>query len=290
MKLDVAAEDGVEFAELGERLRALRAKAGFTRKRLADVSETSQRYLAHLEAGTGNPTLSVLAALADALDIAVADLLPMGGERSEANAKAAALLRRLPPDRIAAFMDWVTTPGRPGGEKSARIALIGLRGAGKSALGKALADRLNVPFFEMSKEVERAYGGDIGLLIELSGQSALRRYEREAWEAMCSHHDSFVVAASGGVVADGPLYDRMLATAHTIWLEASPEDHMARVMAQGDFRPMASNRTAMADLKAILAARSNDYARTDVRLNTSAQDFEATVRRLEAESNRLITR
>jgi XRE family aerobic/anaerobic benzoate catabolism transcriptional regulator len=275
-------------SDVGARLRAARAKVGMTRKRLAAVSDTSERYLAHIEAGTGNPTVAVLQALAGALDMAPAELLPWGGERSELRAEAAAILRRLPETRLAALLEQMQSTTSHDDSKARRIVLIGLRGAGKSSLGRTLAERFGVPFLEMSKEVERAYGGEMGLLIELGGQSALRRYEHSAWEAIIARHESAVIATPGGVAADPELFDRLLGTAHSIWLEASPEDHMARVMAQGDFRPMASNRGAMDDLKAILRARGDEYARADARLDTSAQNFERTVDRLEGLARNLI--
>ena len=269
-------QEEAAFAAVGDRLRAARAKIGMTRKQLAVASDTSERYLAHLEGGVGNPSLGMLTALAHALDLAVVDLLPDGGERSAAYAQATAAVRRLPADGLGSFLESIQRSAGRSGAKGQRIVLVGLRGAGKSTLGQALATRLDLPFLEVSKEVERAYGGQIGLLIELSGQSVLRRYENEAWEAIRSSHDAAVIAAPGGIVADGPLYDRVLATAHSVWLQANPEDHMSRVMAQGDFRPMASNRAAMADLKTILEARSPDYARADVHLDTSVQGFDMT--------------
>lgn len=275
-------------AEVGARLRGARAKVGMTRRQLAAASGASERYLAHLEAGTGNPSLAVLGALADALDITIADLLPMGGERNAVRADAAALLRRLPDARVAAAIGWMAQPLSYDASRAGRIVLVGLRGAGKSSLGAALAARLGLPFLEMSREVEAAYGGEIGLLIEIGGQSALRRYEHEAWEAIVAGHPAAVISTPGGIVADPVLYDRVLATAHSIWLEAAPEDHMGRVMAQGDFRPMAKNQGAMDDLKAILAARTAEYARAEARLNTSAQDFEATCARLETIAGGLI--
>lgn len=276
-------------AEVGLRIRGERAKIGMTRKQLASASGTSERYLALIESGAGNPSLSVITAIADALDMAVPELLPMGGERSELIMRAVAVLRRLPPARLNDFHRWVKGRGSEPGEKGARIVLIGLRGAGKSTLGAGLAERLKLPFFELSKEVERAYGGEIGLLIERSGQAALRRYEAEAWEALRSRYDAAVIAAPGGIVADGPLYDRVLATAHSVWLQATPDDHMKRVMAQGDFRPMASNRGAMADLKAILEARAADYSRADVSLDTSATSLEQTLDALERTARSLIS-
>jgi XRE family aerobic/anaerobic benzoate catabolism transcriptional regulator len=223
----------------------------------------------------------VLGVLAGALDMAVADLIPMGGERSQAHAEAAALLRRLPDSRLGAAIGWMIHPQEYDSSRGERIVLVGLRGAGKSSLGSALAGRLGLPFLEMSREVETAYGGEMRLLIEIGGQNALRRYEHEAWESIIARHQAAVIATPGGIVADPVLYDRVLATAHSIWLEAAPEDHMGRVMAQGDFRPMASNKSAMDDLKAILAARSAEYARAEARLDTSAQDFAATLARLE---------
>lgn len=288
MSGETAQHDDRYLAETGARIRAARAKAGVTRKQLAAASGASERYLAHLEAGAGNPSLSILGALAAALDMPLAELLPLGGERDDAFARAAATLRRVPPERLQAFHVWASTAVPRDGQKARRIVLIGLRGAGKSSLGEALAKRLGMAFVEMSREVEAAYGGDIGLLIELGGQGALRRYERQAWDGICQRHESAVIAASGGVVADAPLYDRLLSTAHSIWLQARPEDHMARVMAQGDFRPMTSQRGAMTDLKAILDARAQDYARADLALDTSAQDFDTTLDRLEMEARRLV--
>ncbi|HWU25071.1 MAG TPA: shikimate kinase [Rhizomicrobium sp.] len=275
------------LAEVGVRLRAARAKIGMTRKRLAEISGTSERYLAQIESGAGNPSLGVLVALAQALDMAPADLLPQSGECNAAYAGAAYALRRLPEARLPALLAWIKHGGGAESAKGRRIALIGLRGAGKSSLGQALGERIQVPFFEISKEVERVYGANIGLLIELSGQNALRRYEAEAWEAICESHETAIVAVPGGIVANAPFYERLLTTAHSVWLEASPEDHMARVMAQGDFRPMASNRSAMEDLKAILRARGPEYARADIRLDTSAQDFAATLSALERTARKL---
>jgi XRE family transcriptional regulator, aerobic/anaerobic benzoate catabolism transcriptional regulator len=278
---NVNARSSVNSVEVGQRIRAARAKAGVTRKQLATASGASERYLAHLEAGTGNPSVDVLSAIGDALDMAMADLLPLGGERGELEERAANLMRRLPTDKLQGVIDWMQRPLQVEGGKAKRIALIGLRGAGKSSLGEALAKRLNLPFFEISKEVERVYGGAIGLLIEMNGQAALRRYEAEVLEAICRDHQAAVIAAPGAIVADGPLYDSLLDSAHSIWLQATPQDHMDRVIAQGDLRPMGSGRGAMDDLQAILDSRAPDYARADATLDTSAQDFVRTVDKLE---------
>jgi XRE family transcriptional regulator, aerobic/anaerobic benzoate catabolism transcriptional regulator len=278
---NVNARSSANSVEVGQRIRAARAKAGVTRKQLAAASGASERYLAHLEAGTGNPSVDMLSAIGDALDMAMADLLPLGGERGELEERAASLMRRLPTDKLQGAIDWMQRPLQIEGGKAKRIVLIGLRGAGKSSLGEALAKRLNLPFFEISKEVERVYGGAIGLLIEMNGQAALRRYEAEVLEAICRDHQAAVIAAPGAIVADGPLYDSLLDSAHSIWLQATPQDHMDRVIAQGDLRPMGSGRGAMDDLQAILDSRAPDYARADAKLDTSAQDFVRTVDKLE---------
>jgi XRE family aerobic/anaerobic benzoate catabolism transcriptional regulator len=275
-------------SDIGQRLRAARARIGMTRKQLVQASGASERYLALLETGAGNPSLSVVAALAEALGLAVADLIPLGGERDPRRADLTAAVRRLPDNRLDALEAWLAEHGSLGGVKAGRIVLVGLRGAGKTSLGAALAERLAVPFFEVSKEVEKAYGGSMGVLIEFSGQGALRRHESEVWEQIIASHNRAVIAAPGHIVADGTLYGRVLETARSIWLQATPEDHMTRVVAQGDLRPMESNRSAMADLRAILDARSAEYARADARLQTSAQDFAATTDLLEAEARRLL--
>jgi XRE family aerobic/anaerobic benzoate catabolism transcriptional regulator len=276
------AEQGFQGShDMAQRLRAVRARAGFTRKQLAASARVSERYLAHLEAGTGNPSIGMLIALSNALDIALADLLPVGGEREIDVAEAAQILRRLPRARREALLEWLGRPVEGAGGKARRISLIGLRGAGKSSLGAALAERLEVPFFEISKEVERRYGGNIGVLLEMNGPGALHRYEADVLEEICHRHSHVVIAAPGAIVSNGPLYDQLLASSWSIWLQAKPEDHMNRVIAQGDLRPMTGNRTAMNDLKAILEAREADYSRADARLDTSAQGFAATLTALE---------
>lgn len=267
--------------EIAGRIRSTRARAGLTRKQLAAASDASERYLATLEAGNGNPTVDKLMAIADALNIAPAELLPLGGERDPEMAKLMSQIRRMPTDRVREAMNFLGRSASQGGEKAGRIALIGLRGAGKSSLGNALADRLGVPFFEISKEVERHYGGSISVMMEINGPGTLRRFEAEVIDEIISQQEVAVIAAPGAIVSSSELFNQLLRSAWTVWLEATPEDHMQRVVAQGDLRPMAGNRAAMNDLKNILAAREADYARADFRLNTSLQDFDATLELLE---------
>lgn len=277
-----SADNNFGLHEVGMRLREERAKVGMTRKQLAEASGTSERYLAHLEAGTGNPTLTILFEIANALDIAVLELLPWGGERHRYVAQVAAAVRRLPRSRLRDLMAWIDQPRTSlRRQKGRRIVLIGLRGAGKSTLGRMLAERLDMPFIEISKQIEAAYGGSIGVLLEMGGQASLRRYEHLAWERIYNDHDAAVVAAPGGIVADPTIYDRILSESHTIWLQANPEDHMKRVMQQGDFRPMSDDgKGAMDDLKAILVARTSEYQRAEAQLDTSTGGLEATLQRL----------
>ena len=268
--------------EMAQRIRSARARTGLTRKQLAAASGASERYLATLEAGTGNPSIEMLLSIADALNVAMAELLPMGGERELAVSQAAAQLRRLSLERVREASVWLGEPVKDRGEKARRISLIGLRGAGKSSLGKALAERLSVPFFEISKEVEKRYGGSIAVMLEINGPAALRRYEAEVLEDILGKNETAVIAAPGAIVSTGSLYDKLLQSTWSVWLEANPEDHMQRVMAQGDLRPMSGNRTAMNDLKSILSARQADYARADARIDTSAQNFAKTLALLES--------
>ena len=275
--------------DIAQRIRAARARIGMTRKQLASASQTSERYLAQLEAGAGNPSVDVLLTIANALDIPPAELLPSGGERDASTALAFASLRRFPHERLAEALATLERSHRGAGGKGQRIALVGLRGAGKSSLGRALAERNQVPFFEVSKEVERVYGSSIRLLMDIGGQAALRRYEAETIKKIFDENPAAVIATPGAIVSDSVLYETLLASAWSVWLEAKPEDHMERVMAQGDFRPMADNPAPMQDLKSILSARSADYARADARLDTSAQSFEKTLNKLAAIAKKLTT-
>jgi len=281
MKVKASPDSFEGSHEIARRIRSARARTGFTRKQLAALSGASERYLAHLEAGTGNPSVEMLLSIAGALGIAMAELLPMGGEVDPSVAQAAQLLRRLPQNRIREMLEWLGAKPEEDDGRGRRIALIGLRGAGKSSLGRALAERLGAPFFEISKEVEKRYGGAIGVLLEINGPSVLRRYEAEVLADICRNNPFAVIAAPGAIVSDGKLFEQLLHSARTVWLQATPEDHMARVVAQGDLRPMTGNRAAMNDLKSILAAREADYGRADHRLNTSAQTFQETVDQLE---------
>ena len=274
--------------EIAKRIRSARARAGLTRKQLAAASGASERYLAQLEAGSGNPTVEMLLAISGSLGIAMADILPLGGERDAEVARAAQYLRRMAPERLHEALQWLSDSTEEFGGKGLRVALIGLRGSGKTSLGKALAKRRGVPFFEISKEVERLYGGSIGVLLEMNGPSVLHRYEAQVLADIRRDHPAAVIAAPGAIVANAKLYEQLLVSAWTIWLQADPEDHMKRVVEQGDLRPMSGNRSAMNDLKRILRAREQDYARADLAVNTSSQDFERTLELLDQRATSLV--
>jgi XRE family aerobic/anaerobic benzoate catabolism transcriptional regulator len=245
------AENSALLAEIGTRVRTERAKRGVTRKTLAQQCQTSERYLAQIESGEANPSVLVLDKIARALDLDPIDLMPAGRVRA--------------------------APGlRPGG-RARRIALVGLRGAGKSTLGAALAKRLAAPFIEIDKMIETEHGAPVATLFEVYGHGAFRRYERDCLAGIVGSHVSAVIATAGGIVADDDTFAHLLDETHVIWLQASPSDHMRRVMEQGDFRPMEHNRDAMKDLVAILDARAPFYGRAHARLDTTGKTVEACV-------------
>jgi XRE family aerobic/anaerobic benzoate catabolism transcriptional regulator len=165
-------------------------------------------------------------------------------------------------------------------ERGRRIALVGLRGAGKSTLGKMLAEKLGYPFVELNRVVEQEYGASVSMLIEMSGVNTFRRYERKCLERVLADNDKVVIATAGGIVASAETYALLLQRTHTVWVQAKPQEHMSRVMEQGDFRPMAENREAMADLVAILEARRADYAQAEAELDTSGETIDKSAGRL----------
>ncbi|MBL8316684.1 MAG: helix-turn-helix transcriptional regulator [Rubrivivax sp.] len=262
---------------LGERVRALRARRGMTRKAVAVAADVSERHLANLEYGIGNASILVLLQVAGALRCSLAELL---GDVTTSSPEWL-LLRELLEHRDEGTLRRVreavgTMLGTGGGNlaRSTRVALIGLRGAGKSTLGQLLADDLGYPFVELSREIEKFAGCSISEIQGLYGQNAYRRYERRALEEAIQIYPEAVIATPGGIVSDPATFNQLLAHCTTVWLKASPEDHMRRVTAQGDLRPMAASREAMDDLKGILAGRAAFYSKADFTVDTSAQPQE----------------
>ena len=264
---------------LGERVRALRARRGMTRKAVALAAEVSERHLANLEYGIGNVSILVLLQVARALQCSLAELLGDVTTSSPDWLMIRELLEQrddttLRRARIA-LTDLLRGSGAPAG-RSRRVALIGLRGAGKSTLGPLLAEDLGCPFVELSREIEGLAGCSVCEIQALYGQSAYRRYERRALEEAVRVHAEAVIATPGGLVSDPATFNLLLSNCTTVWLEAAPEDHMKRVQAQGDLRPMAASKEAMADLKGILAGRAAFYAKADLRIDTSAQPLDSS--------------
>src|SRR5262245_7935798 len=275
----VAHADAVAAA-VGSLVRRARAKRGMTRRQLAEQSGASERYLAQIEAGQGNPSVIMLTSIADALDVPIIELLPRSNGRSEALKRIFDFLLRVPPSELPAIAALIEGRADAGADRARRIALVGLRGAGKSTLGRKLAEHLRCPFIELDRLVEREYGASIPDLIEIAGLSTFRRYERTCLERVIGEHEAAVIATAGGIVANAESYALLLRRTNTVWIKAQPDEHMRRVMAQGDFRPMAQNHEAMADLNAILEARRADYARAQAQLDTSGDAVEVSFAKL----------
>lgn len=274
------------LAELGERVKAQRARKGMTRKALALAAGVSERHLANLEYGVGNASVLVLDQVARALQCSLAQLL---GDETTASpewllirellqGRNEATLKRVR-EQIGSMLGTGGVQGAAlssGGAVTARsscIALVGLRGAGKSTLGQMLAQDLGYPFLELSRQIEQFAGCTVAEIQALYGQNAYRRYERRALEEAIQIYPEAVIAVPGGLVSDAATFNILLSHCTTVWLQATPAEHMQRVMAQGDMRPMAASKEAMQDLKAILAGRAAFYSKADITVDTSAQSL-----------------
>jgi XRE family aerobic/anaerobic benzoate catabolism transcriptional regulator len=264
---------------LGQQVRSLRDRNGITRKALAAATGVSERHLANLEYGEGNVSVLVLDQVATALQCPLAELIGDFTTRSPEWLMIRSMLENcdetsLHKVRLAIGQELGTLAS--GAASSARIALIGLRGAGKSTLGQMLAEKLDYPFVELSRQIEQFAGCTIAEIQDLYGANAYRRYERRALEETIQIYPEAVISTPGGLVSDAVNFNLLLSHCTTIWLQADPEDHMQRVIEQGDFRPMAGASEAMEDLKGILASREDFYSKAHLRLNTSELPLQAT--------------
>lgn len=239
-------EDEAFLAQLGERVRAWRDSRRITRKSLALSSGVSERYLAQLESGQGNMSILLLRQLALAMQVPVEELVR-------------------------------ETPAVP---RRGRIALVGLRGAGKSSLGAKLAAELSIPFIELDREIERDAGAALSELFSMYGQDGYRRFERRALERVLADNERCVIATGGSIVTAPDTYARLLAACRTVWLKADPGEHMSRVIAQGDMRPIRGHAAAMDDLKQLLIERTHLYARADVTVDTAGRTLRQSLAEL----------
>jgi XRE family aerobic/anaerobic benzoate catabolism transcriptional regulator len=267
---------------LGDRIREARARRGMTRKILARDSGVSERYLAQLEAGHGNISIILLRSIAAAMGLPLTDLVREEPDGPVELTLLIQTLGRLTPKDLVQARKLLTEAfgAAVRSERRDRIALIGLRGAGKSTLGAALAKEQGVPYIELDREIERESGTSLSEVFDLYGQAAYRRYERRALEAVLERYERAVIATGGSIVSEPATFDLLLSACFTVWLTATPEDHMARVVAQGDTRPMADNEEAMEDLRRILEGRSALYAKADVTIETSGKSAEASLAEL----------
>jgi XRE family aerobic/anaerobic benzoate catabolism transcriptional regulator len=285
-----AAAPSAFLAAIGSEVRRHRAKRGMTRRQLAQASLTSERYLAQIESGSANPSVSVLRAIAHALDLPAAALLPETGARAAALERIIELAARVSARELPALASEIEARlARSAGiDRGRRVALVGLRGAGKSTLGRRLAEHFGWPFVELDRRVEADYGASIPDLIEMAGTATFRQHERSALERVIAEHEAAVITTAGGIVANPETYALLLRRTHTVWIKARPQEHMSRVMAQGDFRPMAQNRQAMADLVAIIEARRADYARAEAEIDTAGDTVDESFAKLLRIVTRLI--
>jgi XRE family transcriptional regulator, aerobic/anaerobic benzoate catabolism transcriptional regulator len=275
---------------LGARVRELRNRRGMTRRTLAQESDVSERHLAQLESGEGNISILLLRRIAAVLSVSLEELFaanhhdhPDDDPGSSHKRNILRFIERLPSHRLEeAAARLMRDFGAEQNLRLARIALIGLRGAGKSTLGSKLAAERNVPFIELDHEIEKDTGMPLAEIFSLYGQSGYRAIEKRTLERVLRANDSAVISVGGGIVSEKETYDYLLAHCYTIWLKAQPEEHMSRVIAQGDLRVMAGNDRAMEDLRGILESREPLYRKADATVDTSNESVDASFTKLKA--------
>lgn len=279
-----ASRDDASFlANLGRRVRELRDRRGISRRTLAQQSEVSERYLGHVESGRGNISVILLRRVARALGVTLGDVLAPELPDSVERRLIRRFLEQLPEHRMEEVIFRLMRHfGHEEATRKNRIALIGLRGAGKTTLGTLLAKELDVPLVDLDVEVAQETGLPIGEVIALYGQGGFRRLERKALDRVLREHQRAVIVAGGGIVGEVDGYRALLANCYTIWIRAEPEEHMSRVLAQGDLRPMAGSSDALEDLKQILAAREPLYRAADAVVATSGETPVQSLERLRA--------
>ena len=277
------APEGDFLLFLGKRVRQVRNRRAMTRKAAAREADVSERHLAQLEAGEGNVSIVLLRRIAAALNISLIELFAPEAEEPVEKRLIQRFLERLPAHRLE---DVVFRLMRDFGHEEKvlrmRIALIGLRGAGKSTLGAKLGQEINSPFVELDREIEKDTGIPLSEIFSLYGQSGYRAIERRTLERVLRENERAVLSVGGGVVSEKETYDYLLSNCYTVWIKAQPDEHMSRVIAQGDFRAMAGSDRAMEDLRRILEAREPLYRKADMVLDTSGASVEESFSKLKA--------
>ena len=272
---------------LGKRVRELRSRRGMTRKQMSQEADVSERHLAQLESGEGNISVVLLQRIAAALHVPIANLFaPLTEEPAEKGPEKRLIqrfLERLPQNRLEDVVSRLMREfGREEKTRRMRIALIGLRGAGKSTLGSMLAKEKGNCFVELDNEIEKDTGMPLGEIFSLYGQSGFRAIEKRTLERVLKENECAVISVGGGVVSEKETFDFLLSHCYTVWIKAQPEEHMSRVLAQGDFRPMAANKQAMEDLRGILEAREPLYRKADLLLDTSGTSVDESLAALKS--------
>ena len=278
-----ASPEGDFLLSLGKRVRELRSRRGMTRKMVAREAEVSERHLAQLEAGEGNVSIVLLRRIAAALNVSLVELFTPESEETSEKQLIRRFLERLPDHRLKDVVSRLIRDFGPEEKlRRTRIALIGLRGAGKSTLGSKLAGESKIPFIELDREIEKDSGMPLAEIFSLYGQSGYRAIERRTLEKVLNEQERAVLSVGGGVVSEKETFDYLLSNCYTVWIKAQPEEHMSRVMAQGDFRAMAGSGQAMEELRRILEAREPLYGKADMHLDTSGSSVEESFSKLKA--------
>jgi len=280
----VAASSNGDFLLcLGKRVRELRNRRGLTRKMMANEADVSERHLAQLEAGEGNVSIVLLRRIAAALHVSLAELFAVETETRHEKILIQRFLERHPAHRVEdAVSRLMREFGNEERERRLRVALVGIRGAGKSTLGSRLSEEMKIPFIELDQEIEKDTGMPLGEIFSLYGQTGYREIEKRLLERVLHEHERGILSVGGGVVSEKETYDYLLANCYTIWIKARPEEYMARVIAQGDFRVMGGSDRAMEDLRRILEAREPLYRKADMYLDTSGSSVDESFAKLKA--------
>ena len=260
--------------EVGDLVRNLRARRGVTRKTLSINSGISERYLANLELGKGNISINLFRRVSIALRTDLSGLLPSDEKKTPEQSLINEFVGRLDREKQQEALEYLYQKFTSLEKAKKRVALVGLRGAGKSTLGALLEERQGLPFIKITDRIEEISGMGVAEILALSGQTGYRRLEEKALFSTMNEYDSCCIETSGGIVSEAKGLNFLLTTCLVVWVKATPEEHMSRVIEQGDLRPMANNQDAMEDLTRILQERSPYYEKAHLTLDTSGKTIE----------------